>query len=145
MTDPVQVLKEWTRRLDAGDLDGAGELVADDVQWNNPVASVSSRDELRGVLQGYWTAIPDFKHELTDVIGSGDLVAARGIATGTNTGPLATPAGELPASGKPIRFLFSAWARVEDGRITEFRGYWDVAGFMQQIGAAMPEPAAATA
>ena len=54
------------------------------------------------------------------------------------------PGAELPASGKAVTFPFAAWARVEDGLIREFRGYWDVMGFMQQIGA-IPEPAAATA
>ncbi len=117
MTDAVQVLREWARRLDAGDLDGSGELVTDDVEWSNPVASVRGREELRGLLGSFWTGIPDFKHDLTDVIASGDLVALRGVARGTNTGPLVGPAGEIPASGKPISFPFAAWARVENGQI----------------------------
>jgi len=144
MADAAQVVTEWAARLDRGDLDGAGELVADDIEWANPVAAVTGRDELRGLLDVFWTAVPDFKHEIANVVASGDLVALRGTATGTHTGPLAGPAGEIPASGRPISFPFAAWARVEDGLIREFRGYWDVMGFMQQIGA-IPEPAGAVA
>ena len=142
MASAEQVVEEWAARLDAGDLDGSSELVAEDVEWANPVASVRGRDELRGLLEVFWTAIPDFKHEISDVVASGDLVALRGLATGTQTGPLAGPAGEIPASGRTISFHFAAFARVEDGLIREFRGYWDAMGFMQQIGA-IPEPAAA--
>jgi steroid delta-isomerase-like uncharacterized protein len=137
----TQVVTEWASRLDAGDLDGSGEYVADDVEWANPVASVRGRDELRGLLGVFWTAIPDFRHQIDDVIASGGLVALRGTAIGTHTGPLAAPTGQIPASGRAVTFPFSAWARVEDGLIREFRGYWDVMGFMQQIGA-VPEPAA---
>jgi steroid delta-isomerase-like uncharacterized protein len=142
MADAAEVLREWAARLDAGDLDGASEYVAEDVEWANPVASVHGRDELRALLDLFWTAIPDFQHQITDIIASGDLVAARGTATGTHTGPLASPTGEVPASGRTISFQFAAWAQVEDGLIREFRGYWDVMGFLQQIGA-VPEPAAA--
>ena len=144
MTDAAQVVKNWAARLDAGDLDGSSELVAADVEWSNPVASVRGREELRGLLGVFWTAIPDFEHDITDVVSSGELVALRGVASGTHTGPLATPAGEVPASGRAVSFPFAAWARVENGLIREFRGYWDVMGFMQQIGA-MPEPAGAAA
>lgn len=143
MADAKHVLEEWVARLDAGDLDGASGFVAEDVEWANPVASVRGRDELRALLGVFWTAIPDFQHRLTDVVASGDLVAARGIASGTHTGPLAGPTGEVPASGRTISFPFAAWARVEDGLIREFRGYWDAMGFMQQIGA-IPQPAGAS-
>jgi steroid delta-isomerase-like uncharacterized protein len=142
MTDAEQVVKEWAARLDAGDLDGSSELVAEDVDWANPVASVHGREELRGLLGVFWTAIPDFRHQITDVVSSGDLVAIRGVASGTHSGPLAGPAGEIPASGRSISFDFAAFARVEDGLIREFRGYWDAMGLMQQMGA-VPEPAAA--
>lgn len=143
MATTEQVLKEWTARLDAGDLDGSSEFVAEDVEWANPVASVRGRDELRALLDVLWTAIPDFRHGITDIVSSGDLVAARGIASGTHTGPLAGPTGDVPASGRTVSFPFAAFARVEDGQIREFRGYSDVMGFLQQIGA-IPEPVAAS-
>jgi steroid delta-isomerase-like uncharacterized protein len=142
MATAGQVVREWAARLDAGDLDGSSDLVAEDVEWANPVASVRGRDELRGLLDVFWTAVPDFEHRISDVVASGDVVALRGVASGTHTGPLASPAGEIPASGRTISFHFAAFARVEDGLIREFRGYWDGLGFMQQIGA-IPEPAAA--
>jgi steroid delta-isomerase-like uncharacterized protein len=142
MATAEQVVMEWAARLDAGDLDGSSELVAEDVEWANPVALVRGREELRALLGVFWTAIPDFRHEITDVVASGDLVALRGLAAGTHDGPLAGPAGEVPASGRAVSFPFAAFARVEDGLIREFRGYWDVMGFMQQIGA-IPEPATA--
>jgi steroid delta-isomerase-like uncharacterized protein len=141
MTAAEQVVREWATRLDAGDLDGSSAFVAEDVEWANPIASVRGRDELRALLGVYWTAIPDFRHDIANMLSSDGLVAMRGYASGTHTGPLVGPAGEVPATGRAVSFPFAAFARVEDGLIREFRGYWDVMGFMQQIGA-MPEPAA---
>jgi steroid delta-isomerase-like uncharacterized protein len=143
MADPAQAVKEWAAKLDAGDLDGSSAFVAENVEWANPVASVRGRDQLRGLLGVFWTAIPDFRHQITDIVAGGDLVALRGIASGTHTGPLDGPAGEVPSSGKSISFPFAAFARVENGMICEFRGYWDALGFMQQI-EAIPEPSAAS-
>jgi steroid delta-isomerase-like uncharacterized protein len=141
MAGAAQVVTEWAARLDAGDLDGSSAYVAGDVEWANPVAVVHGRDELRGLLEVFWTAIPDFRHEISDMVESGDLVAVRGNATGTHSGPLVGPMGEVPASDRSISFPFAAWARVEQGLIREFRGYWDLLGFLQQIGA-LPEAAA---
>jgi steroid delta-isomerase-like uncharacterized protein len=144
MADAIAVVKEWASLLDAGDLDGSGRLVADDIVWANPVAVVHGRDELRAVLGAFWAAIPDFRHDIADSVSSGELVAIRGTASGTHTGPLVGPMGEIPASGASISFPFAAWARVENGLIREFRGYWDVMGFLQQVGA-VPEAAGAAA
>ena len=111
MADAAAVVKEWASRLDAGDLDGSSDLVAEDIEWANPVAVVHGREQLRALLGVFWTAIPDFQHEIADSVSSGTLVAIRGTASGTHTGPLAGPAGEIPASGASISFPFSAWAR----------------------------------
>jgi steroid delta-isomerase-like uncharacterized protein len=139
-----EVVESWTAALDRGDLDGSMAFVSSEVEWENPVASVKGSEELRALLDVFWTAIPDFQHSLTNVVESGDLVAIEGVASGTHSGPLVGPMGEIAATGRSITFPFAAWARVEGDKIVRFRGYWDVASFMQQLGVA-PEPAAATA
>ncbi|HEY7379724.1 MAG TPA: ester cyclase [Gaiella sp.] len=144
MAGAGDVVRAWADALDRGDLEGSHEFVAPDVEWANPVASVRGAAELRALLDAFWTAIPDFQHSLTAVLEEGALVAVEGVAHGTHTGPLVGPMGEIPATGKRVEFPFAAWARVEDGKIRRFRGYWDLAGFMAQLGLA-PEPAAAHA
>jgi steroid delta-isomerase-like uncharacterized protein len=142
MAGAGDVVRRWATALDRGDLDGSLAFVADDVEWANPLGSVQGATELRALLAGYWNAIPDFQHSITALVEVGELVAVEGVARGTNTGSLVGPAGEIPATGKRVEFPFAAWARVEEGKIRRFQGYWDVAGFMAQLGLA-PEPAAA--
>lgn len=141
--DARRVVEEWAAALDRGDLDASMEFISQDVDWANPVASVRGVEPLRALLDVFWTAIPDFKHNITSIVESDGLVACEGVASGTHSGPLAAPTGEVPATGKSISFPFAGWARVEDDRIVRFRGYWDVAGFMAQL-SATPDRAAAT-
>ena len=53
---------------------------------------------------------------------------------GTHTGPLATPAGEVPGSGRSFQIHGAAVLEVQDGRIAAERLFFDVAQFMSQLG-----------
>jgi ketosteroid isomerase-like protein len=108
MATAEQVVREWAARLDAGDLDGSSDLVVDDVEWANPVASVHGRDELRGLLGVFWTAIPDFQHDISDIVASGDRVALRGLASARiavrwqpQRGRYRRAAGRSPSTSRP--------------------------------------------
>jgi steroid delta-isomerase-like uncharacterized protein len=142
MAEARKVVEDWAAALDRADLDGSLDYVAPEVEFSNPVATTHGPAELRALFDVFWTALPDFKHEFSQVLEDDGIVAIEGIASGTHQGPLASPAGEIPPTGRGVTFPFAAWARVENGKIVRFHGYWDVAGFMQQIGAAQ-EPAEA--
>jgi hypothetical protein len=50
--------------------------------------------------------------------------------------PLALPAGEIPATSKPLRLDAATVSRVNrDGEVVEERRYFDLAGLLNQIGA----------
>jgi ketosteroid isomerase-like protein len=55
--------------------------------------------------------------------------------SGTQSGPLVTPSGEIPASGKPIEIQAAFWCTVRNGRVTEIHNYVDMLTMLQQIGA----------
>ena len=60
----------------------------------------------------------------------------------THAGPLATPEGEIAATGRTVRVPFAAVIRVPDGRVDSVHVYLDPLGFMAQLGLE-PQPAAA--
>ena len=86
-------------------------------------------------LQPWLTAAPNARTELTSVIAAGDSVATEHTGRGTHTGPLATPGGEVPPSGRPIELRFAEIFEVRDGKIVAMRAYWDVATLLRQVGA----------
>ena len=55
--------------------------------------------------------------------------------TGTQTGPLATPDGEIPASGKHQSTAAVLVLDYEGDELKEYRHYFDMLSLLQQIGA----------
>lgn len=60
----------------------------------------------------------------------------------SHTAPLATPQGEVPATGRDIDVPFAGIFEVEGDRIRSIHFYLDRVGFMARLGL-MPEPAGA--
>jgi len=54
---------------------------------------------------------------------------------GTHMGPILGPGGQaIPATGKSFRMKVAAVFKVERRQITEVHEYFDLAGFMAQLG-----------
>jgi ketosteroid isomerase-like protein len=118
------------------DLKVLAELYAEDA-----VAYTPDEGELRGRdrIVEYWRqmteAVPDGRFETLHSYEVGDTAIDEGVYTGHNTGPLALPTGEsLPATGKEVRIRGVDLATVKDGRITEYRLYFDEMEFLGQLG-----------
>ena len=54
--------------------------------------------------------------------------------TGTHTGPLVGPGGQLPPSGKRIDLQAADFLTVSNGQITSWHVYFDTGTFMGQLG-----------
>jgi len=79
---------------------------------------------------------PDQTGELELVLVNGNNLAAVAFLKGTNTGPILTPGGELPATKKKFGFLMGHAAELtDDGRsVAHDRLYVDGNTFMGQLG-----------
>jgi steroid delta-isomerase-like uncharacterized protein len=86
-------------------------------------------------LQPFMVALPDSQTEVTRIIDGGEWIAAEHTGRGTHSGPLATPAGEIPASGRSIELQFAELFRIRDGKVAEMRAYWDLMTLLRQVGA----------
>lgn len=87
-------------------------------------------------MQGWRAAMPDVKGTVTNAAEAGDQVVLEISWHGTHTGPLVTPDGEIPPSGRsqttPGAWIFD----FEGDSLRESRHYFDMLTFLQQIGAA---------
>ena len=86
------------------------------------------------VVQGWISAFPDIKHEITGYVEEGDRAAWRVRVTATHTGTLQTPTGPLPATGKRIKIDALDIAHFHDGRAVSWHVYFDQLAFLQQLG-----------
>ena len=120
-----------------GNIDRCLELAADDIEVVFQAAGQTARgrEGFMQFMQGFKSAVPDIRIKHTNLFADGDHVAVEFTWSGTHTGPLATPAGVIPPTGK----------RVADGRvceILEWRGgklarlvnYQDFGAVLRQLG-----------
>ena len=112
------------------------KLYAPDFVEHMPVGpSAQSREEARQFLAGVFTALPDLRITIEEMIAEGDKVVARYTTTGTQTGDLMG----IPATGKQIKTTFFDILRFKDGKIAEHWFESDRLGMMQQLGV-IPTP-----
>jgi len=76
------------------------------------------------------TSYPDFNLTSEELIVKGDKIVVRWTATGTNTGPR----GDLPPTGKQVRFSGVTVSRVVNGKIAETWGFYNQAAILLQLG-----------
>jgi steroid delta-isomerase-like uncharacterized protein len=126
--------------LSAGDIDGFGDLVADDfVEHEDTPGFERSKAGVTEMFRMYRAAFPDLRMEAEDVLVDGDKVVARVRATGTHQGEFMG----MPATGNSVDIELIDIIRFgDDGLAHEHWGVLDALGMMQQLGAI---PAAAPA
>ncbi|MFJ8112924.1 ester cyclase [Streptomyces sp. NPDC096132] len=138
-----EVMDRLTEALTTrADLKVIGELFADDA-----VAVTPDGGELRGrdSIVEYWRqltdAVPEGRYESLHAYEIGNTAIDEGFFGGRNTGPIQLPTGEsLPATNKEVRLRGVDFATIdEDGRIVDYRLYFDEMEFLQQLGLAPDE------
>jgi steroid delta-isomerase-like uncharacterized protein len=97
-------------------------------------------DALIEALQAWRSAFPDVTGEVVRVLVEGDTSTVEVRWRGTHTGPLATAAGVLPATGAGVEIWSAMWLTWMDGRIVHERHHLDMLSMLAQIGA-LPAPA----
>jgi predicted ester cyclase len=142
---PKELVVEAMRRQDAGDTDGFIAMQGEDCVWHVPGgATLTGRDEIRAWVEPFTVAFPEPHHDFTRLIEDGDTVYCEGVFHGIQAGPLATPQGEIPATGKRVEFRFAlvVTGDVEQNQSREVSVYFDQLEFLIQLGV-LPEPALA--
>ncbi|HEX9375952.1 MAG TPA: nuclear transport factor 2 family protein [Actinomycetota bacterium] len=141
MGEARELGERWFETVRGGDVDAIAALLTDDVDFTTPVEPISGPREAAAFVTGYSTAFPDSAFVIERWIEEGDMVVAEGRYTGTNTGPMVGPMGEMPATGKSVDLPFTTVMQVRDGKLAAQRAYWDNTTFMMQLGL-MPGPGA---
>lgn len=96
---------------------------------------VKGREALEAMAAMFFTAFPDMACEVRTVIQQGDIAVLESANKGTFAGPMATPEGEVPPTGRSFISPFVAVCEVTDtGLIAAGREYYDTAALAAQIG-----------
>ncbi len=112
------------------------ELFTEDFGEHTPLGPpTNGRDMVKQSLRGVFTALPDLRVTIDDMIAEGDKVVVRFTSQATHQGDLMG----IPATGKPVTTTTITILRFVDGKIAEDWVETDMLGMMRQLGV-IPAP-----
>jgi steroid delta-isomerase-like uncharacterized protein len=103
---------------------------------------LEGRDATVAYAMSWLNAFEDARIDVHDEHVAGDWVVQEFVFSGTHTGPLLSPAGEIPPTNRQLSGRGVQIFRVEDGLVVDTRLYFDQVQVLTQLGL-MPEPATA--
>lgn len=137
--DTKAVVQDFFAAANANDLERMLGLVTDDVAIHTQIPGIAPGLEgFRAFMSVYFSAFPEQRVEVHELIAEGDRVVARHTHHVTQGGEFAG----LPPTGKQAVVDGLELFRIEDERIAEMWHHDDLLGLLQQLGA-IPAPGGA--
>ena len=141
MSEAAQLAQQHANAFNDRAWSRASALYAPDLVLTEPAGTTHGIESLLARAQGFTTALPDSRLDAKPIVESGSRVVVEGVYSGTHTGPLTTPQGEVPPTGRRLSLPYCEVFEVAAGRITQIRTYYDQMAFAAQLGL-LPEPTA---
>lgn len=114
------MVQRMVEGINAGDIEGTVEKLF--------APRVGRR--VKRLFTEFYTAFPDWREEIVELVAEGNTVAGRFRCSGTHQGEFL---GE-PPTGKRMEVEEVFFLRVEDGKFVEFWALEDSLGRMRQLG-----------
>ena len=138
--DHVATMRKTYELINAGDINGFGDLLADDFVEHQDVAGFPSTKQ--GTLEFFRTllaAFPDWRMTVDDLIAGGDKTVARARVTGTHKGEFI---GVAPTAAQVSVQIIDIMRFDDAGLVCEHWGVADMLSLMQQLGVVPAGPSA---
>jgi steroid delta-isomerase-like uncharacterized protein len=142
MGDLKALSAAFTEAFNAHDEEAIRACYADDATSTAPGGvSLDGADAITGYAMTWLNAFPDAQITVHQEVVGDDWVAQRFTFAGTHTGTLASPDGDIAATGKSLSGRGASLTRFRDGKIVEDHLYYDQMEVLTQLGL-VPEGAA---
>ena len=124
------------KAFEAGEIDRViAEMVTPDIEFTMPgTPPLHGAAQARRLWTAWREAFPDMRHETAHAIEADDTYSAETRFSGTHTGMLRGAQGEIPATGKTVRWESADVVRFERGRIKSWHVYHDQMALLGQLG-----------
>jgi steroid delta-isomerase-like uncharacterized protein len=134
-------MSDWVRRYldawDSHDPSQVGAFMANDATYEDLPLGVlhEGREAIEAFVGTAHQLSNDYRFTFVSEQQTGNHYAVEWEMAGTNTGELPG----LPATNKPFRIRGISVGRLDgDGKIQQNRDYWDLAGYLTQVGILPP-------
>jgi predicted ester cyclase len=130
-----RVLDRNITAVNARDIDGYLANQQPDVEFVLPGGvTLRGRDQVRQYTEALWQAFPDGILAFGAQVFGGDAAATEVVFTGTHTGPVVTPNGSIPPTGRTVTLRSASIIRIKDGLVASEHVYLDQLEMMTQLG-----------
>lgn len=129
-----KIMNAYYRTLDG---DGPGAVAgywSENCEFAAPGARGRGPDFIRHYIQIFYDGNPGLRHMVRSAIEQDDTIALELSVTGTNTGVLRLPTGDLPPTGKRWQVPVSVVIRFKGREFLSYHIYLDMNEFLGQIG-----------
>ena len=138
-----EAFEKGTETFNAHDIDGFAEVLADDVVFHAPGGMSGQGKPACAAFYASWlAAFPDGYVEVHNIHIIDDVAIEEGTFSGTHSGILPTPAGDIPPTGRRISLEYIQVLRFRHGRHVSFNLMFDRLEMLEQLGL-VPGPAQA--
>ena len=130
--DHAATMRSTYERINAGDINGFGELLADDFVENEDVSGLPpTKEGTLDFFRSLLVSFPDWRMDVEDLFASEDRTVARVKATATHEGEFMG----VPPTGTRVEVQLIDIMRFDDaGLVCEHWGVADMLSLMQQLG-----------
>jgi steroid delta-isomerase-like uncharacterized protein len=131
--DNAATLQRFYDLINVGDIDGFGELLADDFVEHEKTPSLDQTKEgTKALFRTFIAAFPDLHWEVEDILTCGDKAVSRVTCSGSHEGEFMG----VPPTGMTFNVQAIDIVRFgDDGLAYEHWGLLDTTEMMQQLGA----------
>ena len=135
--DAAAVAREVVEAFNAADWGRFRAALADGVVYEETGTGrrVEGADAYVRLCQGWREAFPDVAGTVRRAVAGGGTAAAEVAWAGTHRGPLETPGGTIPATGRRVEAAATLWVEARGGQAAAIRHHLDVLALLQQVGA----------
>ena len=125
-----EVVRRYFELMDEGNPAFLDLLSEDYVAYFPGGVDFKGRENIRKMVDDYFTAFPDLTHSFSDFVAEGDKVVIRYGDGGTHQGVF----NGIPATGAEIKVTAIGIFRLKDGKMVEGWIEGDFLGMMMQLG-----------
>jgi steroid delta-isomerase-like uncharacterized protein len=126
--------------FNARKFDEATKHVTDKFVWRNvPTGETFTGPAgMRKYFENWVNGFKDARVDIKQIISTEKNVVLEYVGSGTHTGPIETPNGQILATNHKAEIPCADICTIENGKVASITSYFDLATMMQQLGLAEP-------
>jgi steroid delta-isomerase-like uncharacterized protein len=125
------IFEKWISAFQSRDVETIVSLYHDDaVNWQIADRPAEGKEEIRKMMESFFTSFPDAYTKIENILYDGDWAAWEWTGGGTFLKDM----GDIKATGKQFEIRGCGFFLIQDEKVKLQRGYWDKANWCKQIG-----------